>query len=101
MTLTKQQLDDLQSLLASPGWRLLTDMVEAEWGATGFGKKIADTLGTEGDTGLQLRQLQQATVAQREVLRVMNWPSEQINRARRDAAAAVTTTGFFDRRGGL
>ena len=101
MSLTNQQLTDLRDLLASPGWRLLADMVEAEWGATGFGQKIAKTLGVEGDTGLKLKHLEQATVSQREVQRVIGWPSEQINKAKLALVESVTASRAMDRRGGL
>lgn len=103
MSLTKQQLDDLRDLLASAGWSVLMAHIDAEWGPSGFGAKIARTLGDDSaDTAIKLRQLEQATVAQREVQRIVGWPKEQLDKATAEArATAFTATGFGNRRGGL
>lgn len=83
-TLTVQELRDLQDLVASPGWRLLTEYVDREWGAVGFGEKIAQTIGgMNGDEALALRQLQQATVTQREIQRLIGWPQKAISDSKR------------------
>lgn len=84
-TLTSQELRDLQDLLASPGWRLLTTHVDREWGAMGFGEKIAGTIGRLGpeQATVAVQQLQQATVTQREVQRIMGWPQKAINDGKR------------------
>ena len=99
LTLTAQEIRDLQDLLASPGWRLLTTYVDREWGAVGFGEKIAQTIGTLNDEGMALKQLQQATVTQREVQRILHWPQKTINDGRRAIIAEAQLTG--QNRGGV
>lgn len=97
-TLTPQDLKDLEDLLASPGWKLVSIMVDHEWGAEGFGQKIAATIGQPNqDPALAVQHLQQATVTQREVQRIMKWPREQVSAAKRAALGKVASMN----RGGL
>jgi hypothetical protein len=98
-TLTANELRDLEDLLASPGFRLLETMVDREWGAQGFGEKITATLGKIADQhdGIASQQLLQAVVTQREILRVMKWPREQLQRAKQMASGRVASMN----RGGL
>jgi hypothetical protein len=77
---TNPDLEALQGLLESEGWRLLTDWVDSEWGAVGFAAKVSQTLGDPNmDPKLAVTQLQQATVAQKAVLGAMTWPVQRIN----------------------
>lgn len=98
-TLTKQELADLGDLLGHPGWRLVETMVDREWGPQGFGEKIAMTIGkmTDAHDGIASQQLLQAVVTQREVLRVLKWPREQVERAKHQALGRVASMN----RGGL
>jgi hypothetical protein len=97
--LTAQELKDLDDLIASPGWQVLERMVDREWGAAGFGEKIARTIGsTEPAQAMEaVQKLQQATVTQREVLRIMLWPKAQLSQAKTLALGRVASMN----RGGL
>jgi hypothetical protein len=97
-SLSAQELQDLEDLLASPGWRLIEIMVDREWGATGFGQKIAQTVGQMAGNPKDLEQLQlaaqhlaQATVTQTEVQRIMKWPRETLAEAKRAALGRVAS----------
>lgn len=91
-TLTAQELKDLEDLIGHPGWRLMETMVDREWGATGFGEKIARTIGaTDTNPTLAVQQLQQATVTQREVQRILKWPREQLTAAKQLALGRVAS----------
>lgn len=98
-TLTAQELIDLQDLVASPGFRLLETMVDREWGPVGFGEKIARTIGgmAEEPNAIATQQLLQAVCTQREVLRVMKWPRDQVQKAQHQARGQLASMN----RGGL
>jgi len=103
-SLSAQELQDLQDLIASPGWRLVEIMVDREWGAQGFGEKISRTVGQMAGTATDMAQLQlaaqqlaQATVTQTEVQRIMRWPKETLAEAKRQALGRVASMN----RGGL
>lgn len=100
-TLTVQELRDLTDLLGSPGWRLLSMHVDREWGAIGFGEKVAHTIGSIGaeNQALAVQQLREATVTQREVQRIMAWPQKAINDGKRALIEQHQATGMG--RGGV
>ena len=91
--LTSQELLSLEDLLSHPGWHLLEIHVDEEWGAAGFGEKIAATIGrmTPEDSVLATQQLMQATVTQREVQRIMRWPRTTLNEAKKMASGSVAS----------
>ena len=73
-----------------------SSLLVGEWGAVAFGQKIAATIGSRDlDPQTAVQQLQQATVAQREVLRVLLWPEERIK-----ALKAAKLEGMPMQRGG-
>ena len=98
-TLSTQEVKDLADLIAHPGWRLVETMVDREWGPQGFGEKLTATLGNIADKhdGIASQQLLQAVVTQREILRVMKWPKEAVERAKCQALGRVASMN----RGGL
>ena len=103
-TLTAKEIEDLKDLLSHPGWHLMETMVDREWGATGFGQKIAATVGQMASAPNDLAQMQlaaqhlaQATVTQAEIHRVMKWPRDQVNKAKQLALGSVASMN----RGGL
>jgi hypothetical protein len=56
--------------------------LDTEWGAGGqrferMFEKIADQV---GDDAMNMRQMQQIAIARREIMRLKEWPSEQIQR---------------------
>ena len=100
--MTDQLLTDLEDLLSHQGWSVLLDHAEQEWGKVGFAEKIAKTLGAPKATAeareLALHQLEQATVTQREIWRLLNWPAEQIHLLRAKQKEALLA-GTGSRRG--
>src|SRR5262245_8841340 len=98
-SLSAQELQDLEDLQSHPGWKLVEVMVDREWGAAGFGEKIAATIGqmSPENPTLATQQLMQATVTQREVQRIMRWPKETLSEAKRAALGRVASMN----RGGL
>jgi hypothetical protein len=80
-------LRDLEDLIAHPGWKLVEIMVDREWGAQGFGEKVAATIGqmTPEATDLAIHHLREATVTQREVQRIMRWPRLMLSAAKQRA----------------
>ena len=92
-------LTDLEDLLAHKGWMVLMDRAEQEWGKVGFSDKVAKTLGsTTLDEKVALAQLQQATVTQREIWRLLGWPKEKIQHLRGQQKEALMA-GTASRRG--
>jgi len=75
--------------------------VDREWGAVGFGEKIAGTIGSMAPEHavLAVQQLQQAAVTQREVQRIMGWPQKAINDGKRAIIEQHQTAGMG--RGGV
>lgn len=86
------ELEALVALLESEGWRLLTEWLEGEWGAVGFAAKVSRSLGDDSlDPKVALAQLQQATVAQKAVLGVRDWPKQRIAAMKRQHAPQEVT----------
>jgi hypothetical protein len=85
-------LRDLEDLVASPGWRWLVSQVDGEWGAVGFAQKVAGSIAkpamTHDEMQTAVSQLQQATVAQRAVLKMFDRPMEKIGEMKRHAQQA-------------
>lgn len=74
--------DNLQHLLESPGWAMVTDHIKQEWGAggarfEGFIDSVADS---RQDDPIVLQQIRQIAVARREILRLVKWPEEEVAR---------------------
>ena len=103
-TLSTNDLKDLEEWIHHPGWFIFAAMVEREWGAEGFGTKVADTIGKLSPTTEQLQlavsQLQQATVTQREVQRIMTWPRKVLSEAKAKNVDKVAMMASMNR-GGL
>jgi hypothetical protein len=92
-SLSVQELRDLEDLISHPGWRLVETMVDREWGATGFGQKIAATIESmspENPT-VTTQHLMQATVTQREIQRILRWPKETVTQAKQLALGRVAS----------
>lgn len=86
--------DDLENLLASPGWIWLQSKVKEHWG---------DQLAThvegaanETDDQIALGKLRQVVAAHKAVRQVMQWPAEELRKMR---AQKETTTAPFARGG--
>lgn len=75
------ELEALDQLVASEGWKILTAVVAKDWGnAEGGGAFFADAVSKAVKvTGPEATDhLRQICAAQREIQRVMNWPKERI-----------------------
>lgn len=74
--------DDLQTLIESPGWKAFEAHLLAEWGAGG--KRFEQTVDRFADSREEdrfvLEQIRQIAVARREILRLVQWPVEEIAR---------------------
>ena len=78
-------IDALESLLRSEGWRYLSDLARKEWTErerTGRRNALNDT-----DDKRALDKLRQITAAQEAVEWVLNLPSEEIKKLRRQETA--------------
>ena len=73
---------DWQDWLAHPGTRAFVEHIKQEWGAggkrfEGLIDRFADDLGAPEQN---MRHIQQTAVARREILRLLDWPQEEIRR---------------------
>ena len=103
--------DILERGLASPFWALFRGYVDQEWGAGGqrFESILAKLADAAQDDAVTLGQMRQIAVARREILRLLQWPVEELKRlshARGDGAPAPTRAIYealtsMSRRGGL
>lgn len=97
--MTNPELDALQAMTESDGWRQLSEYIDAEWGAVGFAAKVAGTIGNPGmDEKLAINQLQQAVVAQKSVMAIKEWPAKRIAYLKGLQAQALAS-GSMSRRG--
>lgn len=86
MAVNNPELDALQSLVESEGWRLWLEWYEKEWGDIAFATKVAAAIsGADTPTQAQhaLSLLQQTTVARKAVLGLKDWPAFRIQQLKR------------------
>lgn len=74
------ELEALDQLLHSEGWKILTSVVAKEWGneeggGAYFAKAVSDAVKELNGATEHLRQI---CAAQREIQRVMSWPSKRV-----------------------
>lgn len=75
---TNPELDALQGLTESEGWRLLCEWYDKEWGPVAFAGKVAHAVGGGLSETEAVRTLQQTTVALKAVQGMKDWPTQQI-----------------------
>lgn len=87
---TNPELDALQALTESEGWRILSEWYDKEWGPTAFAEKVARAIGGTLPEAEAVRLLQQTTVALKAVQGMKDWPTQQIAKlkAQRDSQLA-------------
>jgi hypothetical protein len=91
-TIPDSDLIDLEDLVSSPGWRVFVAHLDDEWGAVGFARKVSNTIGNPTlDPALAVAQLQQATVTQREVMRLRDWATDRIKTLKQQTIAQLNT----------
>lgn len=86
------ELDALQALLESEGWRLLTAFYEKEWGTAAFGAKVSaavDRVSNTTEAMLAAQLVQQTTVALKAVQGLKEWPAQRIQQLKRQAAPVI------------
>lgn len=82
----------LQDLMVSPGWKWFQERAKEEWGAggtrfEGFLNTFADS---REDDPRVLQQIRQIAVARREIMRLLQLPSEEVARlAERPAESSL------------
>lgn len=77
----KTELEDLEELLASAGWKALSEMVGKLWGASeGNGERFLDavTKASRASDADALAHLRQIIAAQREIHAIMQWPQTRL-----------------------
>ena len=77
MAVNNPELDALQALVESEGWRLWLEWYEKEWGAVAFAGKVATAIGS-ADPVAAVTLLQQITVAHKAVQGLKEWPAHRI-----------------------
>jgi len=80
----KTNLEVLQDWLEHPGTALFFGHLDQEWGAGGarFEGSINKFADSREDDALILRQIQQIAVCRREILKLKEWPAEEVTRLR-------------------
>jgi hypothetical protein len=72
----------LRELLASPGWQLLEQQIEREWGPSGYGRRMQEALSRikpGPDRAYELAAVAETVEATaRAVEQIRRWPTEQI-----------------------
>ena len=87
MAVNNPELDALQALVESEGWRLWLEWYEKEWGGVAFAQKIAAAVGAVAMTTSEAQQalaiIQQSTVALNAVRGLKDWPAFRIQQLKR------------------
>lgn len=108
-----ERKDILERGLSSPFWQLLRAHIDEEWGAGGkrFERALVELADRNDDDATLVRQMQQIAVCRREILKLLDWPHEELRRAKEqeheaepDPTRAVTDPDVLvgmSRRGGL
>ncbi len=89
MTYTTEQIEELKDLIASPGWRLLS-----QWATNEYGPLVLSRVANEEDDAKALLQLRQARAIQGAVSALLEYPS-------RIVAKHTATSAPSPSRGGL
>ena len=91
------ELDALQGLLESEGWRLWLEWYDKEWGAVAFAQKVAKAIGTSNvDPAKAVTILQQITVAHEAVQGLKEWPAHRMQQLKQQF---IPTEPNMSRRG--
>lgn len=95
--------EDLDALLQSAGWQWFLRYVAREWGADDGGGAMyhgaVTAAAKEDDDPRALAKLRQIVVAQREIQKLIRWPSQRLAEVTKIAADPVGAGQ--SRRGGL
>lgn len=86
------ELEELEALLASPGWARFNAYVEKEYGAVGYRQKAQKVLTgvsieKQSEAATLLLQLESST---REIERLMAWVRERVSKLRAGGQHAAT-----------
>lgn len=102
----RTELEELQAMVASDGWRIFKDTIAKLWGTTeGGGARFMEavTQASRGGDAEALAQLRQVIVAQREIQAAMNYPHARIDALKKaqQQQRSEHPLPFLGRRGGL
>jgi hypothetical protein len=98
----KTELEDLEQLIHSSGWKVFTDVVAKLWGtAEGGGARFLDAVTNASKAGDSdaIAHLRQIIAAQREIHFAVNWPETRIKQLKQAQTGPLSFTG--SRRGTL
>ena len=74
--------DDLENLVASPGWKWLEQRVKDHW--TDHLASHVESAAADTDDALALSKLRQVVASHKAVRQVMNWPTEELRKHRQE-----------------
>lgn len=77
-----KELEDLEQLVAEPGWARLEAHVAREWGPEAYRRRVGQLLAGLPQGSDPTGQVLQLEAATREVERLMAWPRERVRTLR-------------------
>lgn len=92
--------EELEALVSSQGWRLFLEHVQREWGPGGRAFESAAVAAADDTKNPHsIAHLQQIIASRREILKVIQWPEEQLKQLKEPEPVAVLAD--YSRRGNL
>lgn len=82
VALGETELEELESLLASPGWRNFLRYSQADWGPETYRRKVQQALGLVPDRPRAEDHVLQIEAAARAVERLLAWPEQRVRELR-------------------
>ena len=99
------ELEDLDQLVNSAGWRRFADYIASEWGTDeGGGQRFKQNAKNAADNiedAMALSKLRQIMAAQREIHRLLAWVDERVAYLKKTQLAPDSDATPMSRRGGL
>lgn len=95
------ELSDLESLLAHPGWQRFSAYALSRWGPESLMAHVKTALNDKDDAAA-VSKLRQAAVASDQILTLLNWPEQRVKMLNVKGASTVTQMADelnFSRRG--
>lgn len=90
------ELEQLQDLVRSEGWRVFTEFAAKEWGGAGQRFQFAVEQAAQKADAESAAYLRMVILSKKEVERLLAWPTERIHTLK---AKDTTTDGYQPRRG--
>lgn len=93
-----REIEDLDHLVNSEGWRRFVEMVDRQWGRNSDTYHDAVSNAAKGDNAHMSDHLRQILAAQREILKVLDLPKQRLATLKKAEQHPVLA---MSRRGGL